>query len=211
MKKIFCLALVLVLTLCAGLPALAAKPGETVTVNISVDSNPSNACCGGIRFSFDSAALEFVSAEAVSSDVYVAPTAPGEDFPLVAFSGIAVGVKGRITFRINADAKPGVYEVRASAVGFVDANEKSVSVTVSGGSVTVEAASSDKLLGDVNGDGKIDGRDSVRLMNYLVAMDEEDPVVSVTIVEANTDLNEDGRIDGRDSVRLANLLVSMDE
>ena len=42
-------------------------------------------------------------------------------------------------------------------------------------------------------------------------MDEEDPVVSVVIVEANSDMNEDGKFDGRDSIRLMKLLVSMDE
>jgi len=58
---------------------------------------------------------------------------------------------------------------------------------------------SDAHPGDVNGDGTVDGRDTVRLLRYLVGE-------GVTIVEANADVNSDGVVDGRDSIRL---LLSM--
>ena len=51
------------------------------------------------------------------------------------------------------------------------------------------------LLGDVNDDGVVDGRDEVRLMKYLVGQ-------GVSINKANADLNGDGVIDGRDEIRL---------
>lgn len=51
------------------------------------------------------------------------------------------------------------------------------------------------LLGDVNDDGCVDGRDEVRLMKYLVGQ-------GVHINKLNADLNGDGVIDGRDEIRL---------
>lgn len=51
------------------------------------------------------------------------------------------------------------------------------------------------LLGDVNGDGTVDGRDVIRLLRYQTGE-------GVTIVRENSDVNGDGVIDGRDALRL---------
>lgn len=226
MKKIVSLLLGL-LMLVASCVALAdtvvtVKPGEELTMDVSIVSASGKSAKIGI--STNNAPVTFVSATGGSVNDTVPPKAFNDYFDVVNVDGVTIkpdgsdlsgdvtgvkeledGVVGKLTFKVNSNAAAGTYTVEAV--------KKSGSVTVVGSvTFTVEANEpSDKLLGDVNGDGRVDGRDSVRLMNYLVAMDEEDPVVSVTIVEANTDLNEDGRIDGRDSVRLANLLVSMDE
>lgn len=226
MKKIVSLLLGL-LMLVASCVALAdtvvtVKPGEELTMDVSIVSASGKSAKIGI--STNNAPVTFVSATGGSVNDTVPPKAFNDYFDVVNVDGVTIkpdgsglsgdvtgvkeledGVVGKLTFKVNSNAAAGTYTVEAV--------KKSGSVTVVGSvTFTVEADEpSDKLLGDVNGDGRVDGRDSVRLMNYLVAMDEEDPVVSVTIVEANTDLNEDGRIDGRDSVRLANLLVSMDE
>ena len=139
MKKILVSFLILVLLLAVATTALAAKPGETVTVNISVTANANGAYAGGIGFTFDSSALEFVSAASSSSDVLAAPNSASSSFALMNISGISTGVKGTITFRVKANAAAGKYTVSAYGYDFVDVDENPVSVSVSGGTVTVEA------------------------------------------------------------------------
>ena len=53
----------------------------------------------------------------------------------------------------------------------------------------------ERLPGDVNGDGKVDGKDALRLLRYLA----DQPV---TIVEKNADVTGDGVVNGKDSLRL---------
>ena len=59
------------------------------------------------------------------------------------------------------------------------------------------------LIGDVNDDGTVDGRDSVRLMKYL-AGDEEEPEAKIS--GTNADLNGDGKVDELDLLCLLKLL-----
>ena len=68
----------------------------------------------------------------------------------------------------------------------------------------------DFVYGDVNGDGKINGRDVVKLAKYLAAYDESTGTSSVT-VSSGADVNGDGRIDGRDLVKLRKYLANYDE
>ena len=68
----------------------------------------------------------------------------------------------------------------------------------------------DFIYGDVNGDGKINGRDVVKLAKYLAAYDESTGTSSVT-VSPGADVNGDGRIDGRDLVKLRKYLANYDE
>ncbi len=68
----------------------------------------------------------------------------------------------------------------------------------------------DFTYGDVNGDGKINGRDVVKLAKYLAAYDESTGTSSVT-VSPGADVNGDGRIDGRDLVKLRKYLANYDE
>ncbi len=68
----------------------------------------------------------------------------------------------------------------------------------------------DFVYGDVNGDGKINGRDVVKLAKYLAAYDESTGTSSVT-VSPGADVNGDGRIDGRDLVKLRKYLANYDE
>ena len=58
-------------------------------------------------------------------------------------------------------------------------------------------------VGDVNGDGKIDGRDATRLLQVLSLWD-------VYYVEEAADVNGDGKIDGRDGTRLLQFLAGWD-
>ena len=64
--------------------------------------------------------------------------------------------------------------------------------------------------GDANGDGKIDGRDIIRLRKYLASYDSETGTSDV-VIGLGADCNGDGKIDGRDLIRLRKYLASYDE
>ncbi len=65
---------------------------------------------------------------------------------------------------------------------------------------TCKAAENKNLPGDVNGDGKVDGKDLLRLSRSLAG-------AGVEISAKNADCNGDGKIDGKDLVRLARYLA----
>ena len=57
--------------------------------------------------------------------------------------------------------------------------------------------------GDVNGDGKVNGKDGVLLAQYLAEWD-------VTINVDAADVNGDGKVNGKDGVLLAQYLAEWD-
>lgn len=65
------------------------------------------------------------------------------------------------------------------------------------------------VYGDANGDAVIDGRDVVRLKNYLANYDYDTETSTVEIFDG-ADANGDGIIDGRDVIRLKNYLANYD-
>lgn len=225
MKKIvsLLLGLLMVFAACTAMAeTVTVKPGEALAMTVSLESASGKSAKVGLKT--NSSPVTFVKAVGGKVNDVVPPKGFDGFFEIINDEGVTIsadgttitgeatgpvalvdGVIGTVTFAVNDDAEPGTYTV--------EAYKKSGSVTVVGSVTFVieEEEVVDKLLGDVNGDGKIDGRDQVRLMRYLVAMDEEDPVTSVVIVEANSDMNEDGKFDGRDSVRLMKLLVELDD
>ena len=70
------------------------------------------------------------------------------------------------------------------------------------GSVSVEIAS-EILYGDVNGDGKVNGKDATRLIQYLAGWD-------VKIDQSTADVNGDGKVNGKDATRLMQYLAGWD-
>ena len=65
------------------------------------------------------------------------------------------------------------------------------------------------LYGDATGDGGIDGKDCIRIKNYLANYDYDTESSTVEICDG-ADANGDGTIDGRDVVRLKNYLANYD-
>lgn len=67
-----------------------------------------------------------------------------------------------------------------------------------------EPTTENELLGDVNDDGVINGKDANRLLQYLAGQPDK------TINEANSDVNGDGVINGKDANRLLRYLAGID-
>ncbi len=63
----------------------------------------------------------------------------------------------------------------------------------------------DVLLGDVNGDGRVNARDVRALLRYIAGLNE-----SGTINEAAADFNGDGRINARDARALLRHIAGLD-
>ena len=82
--------------------------------------------------------------------------------------------------------------------------------TVCGEKETEAIPKLDFIYGDVNGDGKINGRDAIKLAKYLAAYDEDKGESSVA-VSPGADVNGDGKINGRDLVKLRKYLANYDE
>ena len=61
--------------------------------------------------------------------------------------------------------------------------------------------------GDANGDGEIDGKDVIALMQYLAQYDPAAGVSSEEVSE-HADCNGDGTINGADAVRLLQYLAN---
>ena len=65
------------------------------------------------------------------------------------------------------------------------------------------------IYGDVNGDGRIDGRDLIRLRKYLATYNDDTGTGDVEIF-AGADMNGDGVVNGKDLIRLRKYLVTND-
>ena len=111
-----------------------------------------------------------------------------------------------LTFTVGEDAKAGAYSVTVLVKECYNNSEAPVTVGVEPGAVTVK----DFVIGDVNGDGVIDGRDIIRLRKYLADYDEKTGTSGVEIA-AGADCTGDGIVDGRDLIRLRKYIANLDE
>ena len=95
-------------------------------------------------------------------------------------------VTANIVFYNAKDSSTTPVEIKAEATGKITASASGV------------------VIGDVTGDGKVDGRDVVRLAKYLAG------VADTKINEANTEMiNGKAGVNGQDLVRLAKVLAGV--
>lgn len=217
MKKLVSLLLVLMMVFTVSMAmaeTVTVAPGDALSFDVEISGASGKGARIGLEATEDAPVADFKAVGGSVNDT-VPPKALNDYFVVVNLDGIdllpsgenwaddltvkytmkdlANGHIGTVSFNVAEDAEEGVYTVSAVKV------EGTCTVT---GSITfeVKAATSERLLGDVNGDKVVDGRDLVRLMKYLV----DD---TVEIVEINSDMNEDSIFDGRDYIRLMKLLV----
>ncbi|MBE5956295.1 MAG: hypothetical protein E7253_07565 [Lachnospiraceae bacterium] len=68
---------------------------------------------------------------------------------------------------------------------------------------TTEEPEPDVLIGDVNGDGKVNSKDAVAILRYIIKLSNE----QFDILAA--DVNENGKVDSRDAVQILRKLIGL--
>ncbi len=190
-----------------------AKQGETVNVQISITDNP-GILAMAFCISYDANALEYIDYQEGYLSNYNIKN--HSDKGWISFVNVEESDCDNddalltITFKIKNETPNGSYEIgilnnnpekygESLHNSFANAQEQFIVPTVTKGYVNV----ADVIKGDVNGDGKINGRDYSLLMQYLNDWD-------VTIIEAAADVNGDDKINGRDYSLLMQYLNDWD-
>ncbi len=195
MKRMLSLLLVLLL-LPWGQCALAAAPGDEVTVTFAIVDNAFGAISARVGFSFDDEVFEFVRSEKICRDVLTgAPDSPEKNFGLVNLGGIQPGVLGTVTLRIREDAPAGVYAVMPQVDSVYNGQKEEVSLNIQGGTVTVEGPGGGfaPLPGDADGNARVDAADALLICKYITGW-------QVKIHLPNADKDADGKVDFCDAV-----------
>ncbi len=183
--------------------SVTTQAGKTVTLDVYITkAAPINFMRLSLRY--DTAALTLQKAE--NSGLF---DTFDQGVNLMFSTDGDVNVTGKLvtlTFLVNENAPAGEYPIKLLCRECYSADEKTVQVAVKDGIVTVQ----DFVLGDVNGDGVVDGRDLVRLRKYLANYDESTGK-SNTEIFAGAEVTGDGKVDGRDLIRLRKYLANYDE
>lgn len=201
-----------------------AEPGDVVQITISIQDNPGVASIE-LNVEFDETALELTKVEKGTVVDPVGPLPEGafagffdpvDEFPgeqpanrklstltwfkdtasETAANNTADGTFATLTFKVKADATEGDYPVSVSFVekNVHDIDEQPVPFTAEAGKVTVKI----HTPGDVNGDGRVNINDVIRLAAYVKARGD-----GVIVMPGSPDTNGDGRVNINDVIRLA--------
>jgi hypothetical protein len=189
-------------------PAIARKD-DTFTIDVGINNNPGITFIQ-FRFEFDNTMLELINVQSIGGSVLegfsfggmnamTIENANTNGFGLVSWQEGMIdsnnnGMILRLTFKAletgNADIS--VMLGGTSNNNANNVNEERIPFAPSGKSISVI----DVLIGDINGDGEIDGLDITRLIQYVNGW----PVSISSLIAA--DVNGDGEIDGLDITRL---------
>ena len=126
------LIVLLMLACCVTAYAVEAKPGETVSVSISLGAH--NAMIWNCKVSYDANVLEYVGWQAGISDQFDAASKT-----FIGMSGNSGGVVGTLKFKVKENAQAGKTSVSASATGANLMEGTEFSLSASGGSITIIA------------------------------------------------------------------------
>ena len=186
-----------------SLSDVTAAAGQTAVVTISLNKNP-GICYLRVKLDYDTSALSLQSAANGSVlDSFMNGTNLLWDADSDSYAN---GVLATLTFAVKDDAPLGSYAISASIKECYNANADDVTIYTSSGHITV----SNIMYGDVNGDGKIDGKDVIKLRQYLAAYDDNTGTSSVAVY-SGADVNGDGIINGRDLILLRQYLAAYDD
>ena len=181
-----------------------ASSGKEVNLAVSLSENPGLAYLK-LKISYNTSALEFISAQNTGLLTGTFTTSKSTDVnPYViqwmgADNSNGNGTIANLKFRVKDNAAEGNYTISLTPEEAYNSNYDDVTFTVTNGAITVKNV----IVGDVNGDGTINGKDGVLLAQYLADWD-------VVIVNAAADCNGDGTINGKDGILLAQYLADWD-
>ena len=169
--------------------------GSEVVLEVKLDKNPGIMMLS-FRLDYDKSKLQFLGGEDGSlTDWTFSTTGSGalwdgdKDYK-------ATGTIVKLRFKILDNAKEGDVVVNFTAVEAWNYSEREILFGANAGKVTI----SNRIPGDVTGDGKVNGMDLVRLRKYLAGD-------SVEIDLSNADVTGDGKVNGMDLIRLRKFLA----
>lgn len=124
-------------TVAVSVSSKEAKPGDTVTLSVSVKGNQIGFYSYGFVVNYDKDALEFIG---VSAGDLSAPSANPATNKIGFYAQNAVlgdGVLFNMNFKVKDTASEGTYAVNLAVDDFTDAEWDSTTVNLSGGTITV--------------------------------------------------------------------------
>lgn len=210
-------------------------PGETVNVDVVLNlaDGQASAALGGIQidlaydsdlFTYDSVSAEDISFVADAADDVPAADATVDSFLVVnhdsansvvhlvyvnaALEALGGDTLFTVNFKLSETAEDGAtgtftvntegaYDTAAALVSGTDQTDKTFTITVE---------KPKGLLGDVNGDGRVDALDATFILRYVVKLDEfsEEQI-------ALADVNKNGNVDAIDATLILQYTVGLIE
>ena len=161
---------------------VTAHAGDEISVKVYVKNNPGFMYMK-VRMYYDPSVLEFLGAEngTVSTDAFEIGAKTGDLMEAFIWNtssdATGDGLLVTLKFKVAENAEVGEYSIKASPVEAYNYNEDEVTFVGVSSSINVV----DFIYGDVNGDGKINGRDVVKLAKYLAAYNESTGESSVAV------------------------------
>ena len=169
--------------------------GSEVVLEVKLDKNPGIMMLS-FRLDYDKSKLQYLGGEDGSLTGWTFSTTGSgalwdgdKDYK-------ATGTIVKLRFKILDNAKEGDVVVNFTAVEAWNYSEREILFGANAGKVTI----SNRIPGDVTGDGKVNGMDLVRLRKYLAGD-------SVEIDLSNADVTGDGKVNGMDLIRLRKFLA----
>ena len=178
-----------------SLGTVRGSAGSEVVLEVKLDKNPGIMMLS-FRLDYDKSKLQYLGGEDGSLTGWTFSTTGSgalwdgdKDYK-------ATGTIVKLRFKILDNAKEGDVVVNFTAVEAWNYSEREILFGANAGKVTI----SNRIPGDVTGDGKVNGMDLVRLRKYLAGD-------SVEIDLSNADVTGDGKVNGMDLIRLRKYLA----
>ena len=174
----------------------AASQGKEVSLDISIAGNTGLAAIS-FQITYDKTRLKLSGYEDGGLKDWAVSVGESDSAVWLHEEGSTInGSILTLKFQVLEEAEDGLASVTLSNVTAVDKDENIFGVSIVAGGVTV----TNRIPGDINGDGVVNVVDCLRLKKYLAGF-------KVTIVEQNADVTGDGAVNVVDCLRLKKYLA----